>query len=241
MLYCELLAFPGVLSKQHSHYAQDLATIVQSAAQIVERLATAHHQQAFPGLPASSTLPLDALAVCDLASDLRHLQPLLAAIAGPAIQLSIATLPCSGRTALGIEDLTRILVNLVRNAADTMPAGGHIHIAAQYGSPCGDTRTVALTVTDDGPGIPEPLRDHIFDLGFTTHRTPAKSDWPTPRRRGLGLSIVRNLVEAAGGAVRVSSPPTRGARFEITVPLAETITSGTYAVPPNGAFAVTGA
>jgi signal transduction histidine kinase len=239
MLYCELLASPGVLSKQHSHYAQDLQTIVQSAAQIIERMAAVQHP---PALPASSSLPLPAIPISDLASELRHLQPLLAAIAGPSVRLSIATMPCAGRTALALEDLTRILVNLVRNSADAMPAGGHIRIAAQYGNTSAHIpRTLALTITDDGPGIPEVLRDEVFDLGFTTRRDHAKADWPAPRRRGLGLSIVRNLVEAAGGTVRVISAPMRGARFEITLPLAETITSGTCSVPPNSAFAVTGA
>lgn len=231
-LYCELLAAPGVLSKQHSHYAQDLETIVQSAAQMMEKIieCAARNQQA---LPTPSGLALPTIPVSDLASDLRHLQPLLASIAGPAIRLSIATLPCAGRTALAVEDLSRILLNLVRNAADAMPTGGHIRIAAQY---C-DTRTLSLTVTDDGPGIPEPLRDKIFDLGFTTRHTHPKAGWPSPRRRGLGLSIVRNLVEAAGGTVHISSPPTSGARFEIILPVAETITSGTCAIPPNNAFA----
>lgn len=234
MLYCELLAAPGVLSKQHSHYAQDLETIVQSAAQMMEKIiecaARVRNQQA---LPTPSGLPLPTIPVCDLASDLRHLQPLLASIAGPAILLSIATLPCAGRTALAVEDLSRILLNLVRNAADAMPTGGHIRITAQYR----DTCTLSLTVTDDGPGIPEPLRDKILDLGFTTRHTHPKAGWPAPRRRGLGLSIVRNLVEAAGGTVHISSPPTSGARFQIILPIAETITSDTCAVPPNSAFA----
>jgi signal transduction histidine kinase len=233
MLYCELLAAPGILSKQYSHYARDLETIVQSAVQIVERLAAAQTQRY---LPLSSAFRLSTVPVCDLASDLRQLQPLLASIAGPAIRLSIATLPCAGRIALSVEDLTRILVNLVRNAADAMPSGGRVRIAAQYGS----ARTVAITVTDDGPGIPEPLREQIFDLGFTTRHNREKAAWPALRRRGLGLSIVRNLVEAAGGTVHVSSPPTSGARFEIVLPIAETITSGTCAMPPNSAFATDG-
>lgn len=249
MLYCDLLSAPGILGKQHGHYAQELESIVRSTAQIVERMAAAQPAKTMAGinqpqtLPAASFVPLPVVPVTDAAEDLRHLQPLLAAIAGPAIHLSIATMPCSGRTALAVEDLTRILVNLVRNAADAMAAGGRIRITAQYGGGLSfldsadgfvPSRSIVLSVTDNGPGIPESLRDQIFETGFSTRADTRTSthNWPAPRRRGLGLSIVRNLVEAAGGTVHVAPAQTRGARFEIHLP----ITSGTYATPPNSAF-----
>jgi signal transduction histidine kinase len=233
MLYCELLATPGVFSEQHSHYAQELQEIVLSAAQIIERMAAAQ--------PVASPIPLAAVPVTDLASDLRHLQPLLAAIAGPAIQLSVAAVPCTGRIALAIEDLTRILVNLVRNAADAMTAGGNIRIAAQYGDgfsflgaeshafDCGQPRSVVLTVSDDGPGIPESMQNQVFEPGFTTRKS-------TLHHRGQGLSIVRNLVAAAGGSICLTSAPAKGARFEITLPFTDFVTSGTWGGPPNSAF-----
>jgi signal transduction histidine kinase len=256
MLYCELLSYPGVLTKSHRHFAQELQSIAQNATQIVERMASAQNapaiaeKQAHPAASSSplAAAPVTAVPVTDLAYELLQLKPLLAAVAGPATRLSIATMPCSGRTALAVEDLTRILVNLVRNAADAMPSGGHIRITAQYGEglsfldpahtelePAYDSpRSVVLTVTDNGPGIPESLRDKIFDPGFTTRKQTGVH--PTPRRRGLGLEIVRNLVEAAGGTVRLASRPMRGARFEISLPLPESITSGMYATSPNNVF-----
>lgn len=252
MLYCGLLAIPGVFHEQHSHYAQELEGIAKSSIQILEkiltRITTTHRPAGAPEkqtLPVASGVPLPVVPVTDAAGELRHLQPLLAAIAGPAVRLSVATMPCAGRTELAVEDLTRILVNLVRNAADAMPAGGHIRITAQYGdgfsfldhgyrSAFELPRSVLLTMSDDGPGIPEALRSQIFDLGFTTREY--QGDWPSPRRRGLGLSIVRNLVTAAGGTVRAVAAQARGARFEISLPIAESITSGTYAMPPNSAF-----
>lgn len=255
MLYSGLLAVPGVLHEQHSHYAQELEGIARSSAQILEKIVSAIEGRGAnprapeaapetPALPLATSAPLPPVPVTDAAGELRHLQPLLAAIAGPAIKLSVATMPCIGRTTLAVEDLTRILVNLVRNAADAMPSGGHLRITAQYGdgfsfldpgcgAAFGSPHSILLTVSDDGPGIPESLRPHIFDLGFTTR--DHKSHWPTPRRRGLGLSIVRNLVIAAGGTVR-AVPSQTGARFEISLPIAEPVTSGTYALPPQSAF-----
>jgi two-component system sensor histidine kinase ChvG len=251
MLYCELLAAPGVLSQPHTHYAQELESIVHSAVwmieKIVERLAAAQNAKIpnDPALPAPSAAPLRSTPVTDIADELRRLQPLLAAIAGPAIRFSIAAMHCAGRTCLAIEDLTRILVNLVRNAADAMPGGGHIRITAQYGdglsfldparaAAFGTPRSVVLSIADDGPGIPEALRGRIFNLGFSTRKE--STNWPAPRRRGLGLSIVRNLVEAARGTVSLAPAHMRGARFDITLPLNAGITSGTYALPPNCAL-----
>ncbi|MFZ0663623.1 MAG: sensor histidine kinase, partial [Acidobacteriaceae bacterium] len=240
MLYSELLATPGVLNPQHGHYARELQGIADAASQILEQIIEGAAPQPTPAsklrkvssvskeskeqaLPTATAVPLAAVSVTDAAADLRCLQPLLAAIAGPGVQLSVATMPCNGRTALAVEDLTRILINLVRNAADAMPSGGHVRVTAQYsgglsfidpsvlGSAPGPTPdSVLLTVSDDGPGIPEDLRGQVFDLGFSTHKD--SSSRPSPRRRGMGLSIVRNLVVAAGGTVRVTASHTGGAR-----------------------------
>jgi len=272
MLYCELLAAPGVLNEPHGHYAGELEGIARTATQILEKIIEVGAPPASPALtirntrkvsevpalpatlPVATAVPLAAVPVTDAAEDLRRLHSLLAAIAGPAVRLSVATMPCAGQTALAVEDLTRILVNLVRNAADAMPSGGHVRVTAQYGDGLSFAdfgcetprrviagqlparRSVLLSVSDDGPGIPESLRARVFDLGFTSHKEPESANWSTPRRRGLGLSIVRNLVETAGGAVRVTASHTGGARFEITLPLNPRVTSGTCPAPPNRTF-----
>lgn len=244
MLYSELIASPGVLNTPHQHYARELQDIATSAALLIDRMTASPAPkpsarllkfQEEPALPTATRVPLAAVPVTDAAADLRRLQPLLVAVAGPAVRLSVATMPCAGRTAMAVEDLTRILINLVRNAADAMPSGGHVRVTAQYGegasffdtnAPVPAPRSVVLTVSDDGPGVPESLRERVFELGFSTRAKPAENAtknaaWPTPRRRGLGLNIVRNLVEAARGAVRITASHTGGTRFEITLPLSE--------------------
>jgi signal transduction histidine kinase len=99
-----------------------------------------------------------------------------------------------------------------------MPHGGRIRITVQQGDGGSflDTalpaRTVLLCVQDSGPGISLDHIERIFDAGFTTKKRSAP-------HRGLGLSIVRRLVEDAGGSVRVISPAGGGARFEVELPL----------------------
>lgn len=170
----------------------------------------------------------------DLGRQLLCARPLLAAIAGPGIELEIESLPCEGRTRLSREDLIRVLLNLVRNASEAMPEGGKLRITAQYGDglsflhsgqiPDARPRSVVIAVQDSGPGIPEGLRELIFSAGFTTRETV--QNWPGVQHRGLGLSIVCGLIAAAGGKVCVSSGSTRGARFELELP----ITYGTYEI-----------
>jgi signal transduction histidine kinase len=72
--------------------------------------------------------------------------------------------------------------------------------------------TVRIEVADDGPGVPEEVRDRIFAPFFTTK----------PRGSGLGLSIVRKLVDAHEGAIDVVAGPT-GTTFRVTLPV--TLTS----------------
>ncbi len=109
--------------------------------------------------------------------------------------------------------LRRVLVNLVRNAVqalrdaragDDSAAPGHVRVHA-----AADGAGSAITVEDDGPGIPEATRERIFDPYFTT-----KVDGT-----GLGLAIVKKIVVDHGGSIEVDrSPDLGGARFVIHLP-----------------------
>ena len=98
------------------------------------------------------------------------------------------------------------LFNLVQNAAHALAghAEAELTVAVKPG-PSG----VAVTVTDNGPGIPRDVRRKIFDPFFTTkaHGT------------GLGLPITKKHIEAHGGRLRVRSAPGRRTTFEILLPL----------------------
>jgi len=227
-LCAELLGEPGVLQPEHAHVAAEIASIADASAGLMRKLGSmARAERTREAAPVERP-------VTDLAEELRQLGGLLAALAGPRIVVQTACLPCAGMLRLSEENLTRVLLNLVRNAADAMPEGGRIRITAQRGGGAsfywtlpdgwqgGDrageaAETVVLAVEDNGPGIRPELRERIFEPGFSTRRGLAP--WPEAAHQGLGLSIARQLVEDAGGTIRASSGGRRGTRIEIEMPL----------------------
>lgn len=163
--------------------------------------------------------PRLAEPIRDLARELLANRNLLAALAGPGIAVTVDAEGGACPVRLTAEDLTRLLVNLVKNAAEAMPAGGRIQISLRE-RPAVAGRLL-LAVEDNGPGIPEGWLDRIFEPDFTarSRHAASKGGWPA-EHRGLGLAIVRSIVEIAGGRITASNRTgTAGARFEIELPM----------------------
>jgi signal transduction histidine kinase len=164
---------------------------------------------------------LPALPITNLAAELLANRDLLSALAGPAIALTVDTNGGAQPVRLTGEDLTRVLVNLVKNAAEAMPSGGRIHMKlCERPAAKGTTACVSLVIEDNGPGIPQEAFERIFVSGYTTHTKgrSAEGNWPLSHR-GLGLAITRSIVEAAGGRVYAANREQGGARFEIELPV----------------------
>ena len=100
--------------------------------------------------------------------------------------------------------LDQVLTNLLENAARHAPAGSTILVGAHESD-----GMLEVFVEDEGPGVPEPLRENIFEPFW--HGEGSSSS-------GIGLAICRALVEAHGGRIHVEAPPGGGARFVFTVP-----------------------
>lgn len=106
--------------------------------------------------------------------------------------------------------LTQILYNLLSNATNFAPKGSQIDLEA-WKSP--DAEAVSFAVTDRGPGIPVDQVDRIFER-FETNAEGGRSSGA-----GLGLSIVKSLVELHGGAIRVEAPEGGGTCVVCTLPV----------------------
>lgn len=129
---------------------------------------------------------------------------------GASVELEVAP-DVSGLCFDGDWDrLLQALLNLVGNALKFSPHGGRVVVgAALDAAPEGDR--VRITVDDQGPGVPEAIRDTLFE----PFRQGERGDG---RGAGLGLAIVRGIVHAHGGEVGLADTPDGGARFVVSLP-----------------------
>ncbi len=102
--------------------------------------------------------------------------------------------------------LSLVLSNLVSNALRYVGPGGHVRLSAEM-----DEETVAISVADDGPGIPPGWRTRIFEPLAQVAGRPAGAS-------GLGLSVSRAIVQAHGGSIRVDPGERAGATFVVVLP-----------------------
>jgi len=143
----------------------------------------------------------------DMNAVLRGLQPLLQRVVGETIAIELSLGATSPHVRLDPGQFEQVIMNLVVNAKDAMPAGGRVCLETQ------DTATgVALVVRDTGSGIPPDVLPHIFEPFFTTK--------DSSKGTGLGLSTVVGIADSTGGRVEVASRVGEGSTFTVTWPSA---------------------
>jgi PAS domain S-box-containing protein len=152
---------------------------------------------------------------------------LLSATAGPHTYVTTEVTPHLPLVFVDPQELELALINLVANARDAVPQGGHIvlgadasDIEAANGRPGG--RYLCLSVTDDGEGMSEDVLGRATDPFFTTKEIG--------KGTGLGLSAVDGLAAQSGGWLQLRSEPGQGTRAEIWLPA-----TGTAAADGAGA------
>lgn len=101
--------------------------------------------------------------------------------------------------------LRQVMLNIVHNAKDAMPRGGTLTVETQS-----KDEDIIINIKDTGMGIPEEIRDKIFDAFFTTkHKVKGV---------GLGLSVCYGIIKDHGGSIRVKSKIDKGSTFSVILP-----------------------
>ncbi len=144
-------------------------------------------------------------------------------IVGEDVQISFRAASLVGAVAVDPSQLEQVLLNLVVNARDALPRGGHVEVTVErvrIDTPPDDAQPslapgeyVVLEVSDDGVGMDETVRSRALEPFFTT-KEPG-------RGTGLGLAMVFGIASQLGGAVALSSARGKGTRVRVYLPAAE--------------------
>lgn len=192
--------FVELLPERHEdpEYRERFVTVVRDEVRRIERLIDRVLEQAAPpteGALASANLgPITAWAEELLSERLRE----------RGVRLECALVGPLPRVALEEDALRQLLLNLLLNAVEASPAGGRVRLEA-----AAEGGQVVVHIRDEGAGVPESLRERIFEPFFSTRR---------PRSGGLGLAISRRMAEGAGGSLTVASSAAPGAAFRLVLP-----------------------
>jgi signal transduction histidine kinase/ActR/RegA family two-component response regulator len=190
---------------------EEIRSAAERAARLTRQLLAFSRKQVMRPQP----LDLSALA--------RDMERMLQRLIGEDVTLELALDPDVGIVSADPGQIEQVIMNLVVNARDAMPSGGHLIIETsnvafstelsmtELGRPAGEY--VMLTVTDTGTGMSEETQANLFEPFFTTKGAG--------RGTGLGLSTVYGIVKQSGGDIHVRSELGRGTTFRIYFPRVE--------------------
>jgi signal transduction histidine kinase len=202
-------AFADLLQLGRPHMDETASSLVGSLGQGVQRLSALVNDLIDLGRSGHSAYPVEPRDV-DLGAVIRSAEATLR----PALMLRqhavTLDLPPSGPIAhADPRVLEQVVLNLLSNANRHSPAAGSIRVSAVLL----DGNTVRMEVDDDGPGIPEAEREHIFQPYY---RIRSESGATVPGS-GLGLAVARQLLDECGGRIWVDAGSSGGARFCVEV------------------------
>ncbi len=200
--FAELLAMPGIglLTEKQAEYVDHIAGSSELLKGIIDDILDLATIDA-----GAMTLEFEAL---DLGEIVEACQAELAepmAMRGISLHAPAtgSRLPLTGDR----KRMRQILSNLLSNAIRHSPDGGTVTVSAELAG-----RMLEISVTDEGPGVPEEYRGRIFD------RFEGRNSGGRRGGAGLGLSVVKSFVELHGGSVHVENAGARGARFVCRFP-----------------------
>ena len=190
-LYSDLLAMPGVLHDEHKKYASELRLLSERSWAMIDRLV--NHAQSGSDGHAGSTVLLEMVERC---------HGLLGKIAGREVEI---VWNAGGFRAVNVstEAAERIITNLVKNAAEASSHDGAI-VVSVTGLMVDGIRRVVLTVSDSGCGMSEVMLKALRTGAITK-----------AGGRGIGFSVVRELVATSGGRLEIASEPGVGTSVSV--------------------------
>jgi signal transduction histidine kinase len=187
---------------------QESLTLIQEEAERLSRIVEDLFILARQPIESNRTLNKEPVSLTEVAKDCARAAQVLAVRKGIRLKLE------NNSTSIAVnadEDLIkRMILNLLDNAVKYTPEGGEISLALarQNGS-------AEIIVRDTGIGIPETDQQRVFDRFYRVDKARSRALGGA----GLGLSIVRSIVEAHGGQIRIESTPPRGSIFTVSLPL----------------------
>ena len=218
-----LLDEVGAAEPPRASVEEILRTVERAAALTSQLLTFSRHQVAQP-------------VALDLTSVVARMDRMLRRVIGEDIELVADLSPSLGKVKADPGQIEQVILNLVVNARDAMPAGGRITIRTadlELGSeearprPASPGPWVLLSVADTGQGMDEDTKAHLFEPFFTTKELG--------KGTGLGMSTVYAIVERSGGDILVASQPGQGATISIYLPrVEETAEPRRDSTPPAG-------
>jgi two-component system, cell cycle sensor histidine kinase and response regulator CckA len=212
LLYCDLLMVNLKPGEKLRKYAEEIRSAGMQATGLVRQLLAVARPSA--GVP--SLLSLNQVA--------EGMSKLLARLIGENVELAANLDPSLGLVRMDAAQAQQVILNLVLNARDAMPGGGRITIdtsnckvqvlasAGFDGSRPAAIPCALMRVGDNGCGMDDETRAHLFEAFFTTK--------VSGRGTGLGLATVYDIVTGNGGLIHVDSTPGRGTRVTVLLPLA---------------------
>ncbi|HYM78687.1 MAG TPA: ATP-binding protein [Candidatus Dormibacteraeota bacterium] len=210
LLYCDLLVAGLEPSHRVRKYAEEIRKAGLQATGLVRQLLAIARPRNVQTRPVS------------LNEIVEGMHNLLTRLIGENIDMKFRLDPNLGLVKMDPVNAQQVLLNLVLNARDAMPAGGQISIETRNckvqlltesgqgagGDPC--LACALFAVEDNGIGMDEIAQAHLFEPFFTTKG----------RGTGIGLATVHDIVTTNGGLIHVESKPGRGSRFSVLLPLA---------------------